>query len=169
MRVARPRSPHGIVGGTSIVKSTSVQDAVRWTLSAWMLLATSISSTTFAHDHTSGQLAQQHRGCDHRLSGSLTAKCLLDGQNGSGSEPTVPRDESPCNWCCWIAAVSAAQVVRAPSQDRVIDRLGPTFGALIATTRTADSLRCEVPSADAAPSSPLCDRARHERSGVQLA
>jgi hypothetical protein len=60
-------------------------------------------------------------------------------------------------------------VVRPFSEIRVVDRLGLPAGTLISTIDAGISFRREAHSADVAPPSPLCDRARHERSGVQLA
>jgi hypothetical protein len=176
------------------MKNASVKNAFRSLLAAWTLLALSMSSATFVHCHSGGCLSHGQNAAHDSLAGSVAPVNLHDDHEGTASlsvanvhhhgfvtllgtltclpasgGSTVPHDESPCNWCCWIATASTAEIVRPASESRVRDPSGPPLGPLVLTIR-ADSpswhetLRVDLPRATL-----LCDRARHERSGVQLA
>ena len=175
------------------MRNTSVTNALRWLLAAWMLLATSVMSS-FIHGHSGGNLSYQHDkpDCtpwcssvpvafhgDHDGDANLLAvdvhrhvslallgitRCLP-----SSDQPTAPHDKLQCSWCAWMNTVSAAQGVRTSSKEVTIDQswLGGLTGASI--DGFGESKQHATICSGIAPSFPLCDRARHERSGVQLA
>jgi hypothetical protein len=94
------------------------------------------------------------------LLGTITYQSVPNGSSGSAEKP-------PCGWET-IVAVPAVQGVRALSKGLTADHC-----ALAAPTILAIGCVCEVKQpalacADVAPASILCDRARHERSGVLL-
>lgn len=179
------------------MKRLAFENALRSTLAAWMLLAAIVSSSTFIHSHSDGGIAHQHdrsecialglsdssgsgtdRGVHHgwmslSRTDSHQHRSLLPWGNviyvPTSGEPAVPDGKSPCGWCYWIATVSAAQLARTASENRSADPIGPISGLMVSTDRLYDSLRCGIPRAGIVLAAPLCDRARHERSGVQLA
>jgi hypothetical protein len=179
------------------MKRLTVENTFRWLLAAWMLVATSVASSTYMHSHSGGSLAHQHDEYDHAAShpvmpvpvhgdhdghdhdivslsavdvhrhgflamlGTITYQSVPDGSSGSS-------ERQPYGWDT-IVAVSAVQGVRAMSKSVASDHC-----SLAAPTVLAIGCVCEVKQpalscADTAPVSPLCDRARHERSGVLLA
>jgi uncharacterized protein YcbX len=175
------------------MRNTSVTNALRWMLAAWMLLATSVMSSVI-HGRSGGYLSYQHDKSDctpwcssvtaafhgdheddasrfavdvHRhvpLALLGTTKCLP-----SSDHPTVPHDRSQCSWCAWVDAVSVAQVVRISSKELTIDQFWPGCLTSALIDGFGESKQYATLCSGIAPSFPLCDRARHERSGVQLA
>jgi len=175
------------------MKNTSVKNAFRWMLAAWMLLATSVTSSTFVHGHSGGNLSHQHESSnctfshswvpatfhdshdsDVRLSavdvhrhGCLVLLGAITYQPVSG-EPSGSHEKAPGGWET-IVAVSAAQSVRTLPKSLAVDQAGLASFAGASIGCICESKQHETLCASAVPASPLCDRARHERSGVQLA
>jgi hypothetical protein len=170
-----------------------VEDGIRWTLATWMLLATPITSSTYVHSHNGGCATHRHDGCecassnsssptahhdDCAASANLFARdthrhgCLVwFGTITSHSTPdnsSGPHGKNPCDWET-IVAVSAAQTIRAPSKNLLGSHFGLASQAVLATGCVCELKRLEPSCTGTAPVSPLCDRARHERSGVLLA
>jgi hypothetical protein len=174
------------------MRRVRVENGFRLMLAAWMLVATSITSSTYVHAHSGGKVAHQHDGDDcHRADFSATATCNDDlytcpvdsssvdshrhgcltllgtityhsiPDRGSGSH-----EKKPCGWET-IVAVSAAQTIRAPSKSLLGSYVGLVSQAILSTCCVCDSNPLGFRFADAVPA--LCDRARHERSGVLLA
>jgi hypothetical protein len=165
-----------------------------WMLAAWSLLAPAFVSPTLAHSHFAGDRPHGHTRPDcisvdprqpsesgdnrighgrlslseadlhwHRYLLWLGAVEYLPGSTEPGSPE--PKSPSPCDWETTIA-VSAAQGIRASSTGLAVDhvQLASRFAECV-----YPSGRHEISAVGVAPSVPLCDRARHERSGVQLA
>ena len=157
-----------------------------------MLLATSVMSSV-THDHGSVHLACRSDGapCARECSSTSMAfhgddhganlfaadvpchgcLALLGTTDGSASadRPTAPHDRSQCNWCAWIGTVSVAKDVRVSLRELTLGQC--LLGGLISASTDGSgesNLRGAFASCGA-PFFPLCDRARHERSGVQLA
>jgi len=84
------------------------------------------------------------------------------------SEPVSPHSKSPCSWET-ILVVSSPQGLRACSNGVAGDHLQLASLADRSVECICQSGQHEIPPLAAGPSAPLCDRARHERSGVQLA
>jgi hypothetical protein len=177
----------------TVMKNGSVENALRWMLAASMLLATSVTSSTFVHGHSGGNVAHQHGSSDHTLPHSLALTAYHDGHDSDMSvsavdvhrhgcltllgavtymptpnEPGGSHGQSSCAWKT-IVAVSAAQGVRAFSKVAAIDCLGLASCASVSIGCVCESKQPSSLRAGTAPASPLCDRARHERSGVQRA
>jgi hypothetical protein len=176
------------------MKNVSVENALRWMLAAWMLLATSITSSTFVHGHNGGNLAhQQHDGFDYALSYSSVRAAFHDGHDKEMSlsaadvhrhrclpllgaityqpmsgEPSGSHEKSLRGWEM-IVTVSAGQGARTLVKNLAVDHSGLASLAVFSIGCIRESKQHETLCASAAPASPLCDRARHERSGVQLA
>jgi hypothetical protein len=173
------------------MKNTLVENALRWMLAAWMLLATSVTYSAFVHGHSGGDLSHQHDKSDCTLSHSSAPAAFLGGyDNDVGlsavdahrhgclmllgaityhpmpGEPSGSHEKSPSGW--ETIAVSAAQGVRTLSKGLAVDHSGPASLAVSSISCICESKQRETLYADVAPASPLCDRARHERSGVQL-
>ena len=175
------------------MKSRSVENPIRWMLAAWMLAATSITSSTFVHGHSDGSLSHQHDSRDYAPSHSLAPTAFHDdhesnlslsaadvhrhgsfGLLGTITYHPIPGErsgshEKSSNGLETIVTVSSAQGARALSKGLAVDHSGLAVGAIILTNRVSESQQHETLCACVAPASPLCDRARHERSGVQLA
>jgi hypothetical protein len=177
------------------MKKHSVENALRCMLAAWMLLATASASSTFAHSHFDGDRPHGHEQFDcvpadlpqlprpgddqggHRGSLSLSDAdfhqhwyLLLFGVEYQPvpSELGSSREKSPCGWET-IIAVSTAQGKRASSIGVGVDYLQLTSLANRFVDCVCQPGQHEIPAIGDAPTAPLCDRARHERSGVQLA
>lgn len=174
----------------------AVESALRWMLAAWTLLATTFASPTFAHSHLEGGSPHGHDRSDCVSADLPQPSRPGDDQGGyhggmslSGadfhehrcllllgaveylpitSEPGSSHQKSPCSWET-IIVVSAAQGIRACSNGLAVDHLQLASLANRSVDCICPSGQHEIPVLDAAPSAPLCDRARHERSGVQLA
>jgi len=177
------------------MKNVSVENALRWMLAVWMLLATSVVSSTFVHGHHGGNGTHQHDRFDHAIPWSSVSAVFHDDHDGGTSlsavdvhrhhhhrclalfgaitcvpmpgEPSGSHETSPSGWEA-IVAISAAQGVRTLS-GLTVDHSGLASLAVFSIGCICESKQHETPCAGVAPASPLCDRARHERSGVQLA
>jgi hypothetical protein len=175
---------------------SAVKNALRWMLAAWTLAASVFASSTVAHSHPGGCRSHQHdtAGCvPDGLSHSFTPEALPIGHESGArllaadfhqhpclllpgavkylpmpSEPAGPHSNSPWGWET-ILVVSSAQGLRACSSGVAEDylQLASLADRLMECTR--QSGQHKIPALGVAPSAPLCDRARHERSGVLLA
>ena len=171
---------------------------LRWTLAAWALLATTFEFSTLAHGHFRGGLPHRHDRSDAisisaDLSHLSSPGVDQDGYHGGmslsdagfhqhlrfpllgavgylpvSSEPGSSHQKSPCGWET-IIAVSAAQSIRTCSNGLAVDHLQLASVANLPLNCLCPSGEHEIAVLYAAPSATLCDRARHERSGVQLA
>jgi hypothetical protein len=175
------------------MKNVSVENALRWMLAAWMLLATSITSSTYVHGHNGGNFAHQHDRFDYAISYPSVPAAFQDGHDNDLSlstvdvhghrclgllgtitclpmpgEPTDSHGKSPIDWET-IVAVSATQGARTLVKNLAVDHSGLASLAVFSISCICESKQHETLCAGLAPASPLCDRARHERSGVQLA
>lgn len=178
------------------MNKSAVENVLRWMLAAWTLLATTFAFPTFAHSHFDGDRPHGHDRSDCVSADLPQPSRPGDDQGGyhggmslSGadfhehrcllllgaveylpitSEPGSSHQKSPCGWET-IIAVSAAQGIRACSNGLAVDHLQLASLANRSVDSICPSGQNEIPVLDAAPSAPLCDRARHERSGVQLA
>jgi hypothetical protein len=175
------------------MKNVSVENALRWMLAAWMLLASSVASSTFVHGHSGGNLSHHHKQFAYPVSRSFTPATFLDGYDndvilsavdvhrhgccmllGAITRQAMPgessgsHEKSPSGWET-IVAVSAAQGVRTLSRSLAVDHSGLPSLTVFSIGCICESKQHETLCAGAAPASPLCDRARHERSGVLLA
>jgi hypothetical protein len=173
--------------------NTSVKNAFRWMLAAWMLLVTSIASSTYVHSHRGGNVAHDHDKFDRLTSCSSVPAAFHKDHDGnvvlsavdvhhhgfltllgvatywpSSDQPAVPHEKVPCIGCAWMATVSAAQTIRIASKESRIDQPWPILTSFVIDGFCESRWRI-TSCAGAAPTSLLCDRARHERSGVQLA
>lgn len=172
------------------MRNTAVTNALQWLLATWILLATSVTPY-WAHDHNSGDFANQHNGAgctrlcsyspiayrgDHNENAGLCDDCLNHGFPGlpgsekclpSPKQSTIPHEGTRCCWCAWLRTVSAAQGIRISPKELTLGQLW--LGDLSSTSiGDLESNLRGVFCSNAARSFPLCDRARHERSGVQL-
>jgi hypothetical protein len=174
------------------MKNVSVENGLRWMLAALMLLATSVTSSTYVHGHSGGNLSHQHDKSGCTLSRSFAPVAFLGGYNNDVSLSAVDVHRHGCLMllgtityqpmsgepCCshekspsgreMIVTVSAAQGVRTWSKGLTVDHSGLASLAVFSIGCICESKQHETLCAGAAPASPLCDRARHERSGVQL-
>jgi hypothetical protein len=175
------------------MKNASVENGVRWMLAAWMLLATSVTVPTFVHSHSGGNLSHQHDDSVCDRSHSLAPAALRDCHDGTISlsavdvhhhgglallgavthqpmpgEPSGSHEKSPSGLET-IVGVSAAQGIRTLTKGLAVDHSGLASSAAYSIGCICESKPHETLYAGVAPASPLCDRARHERSGVQLA
>jgi hypothetical protein len=175
------------------MKDVSVENALRWMLAAWMLLATSVTSSTCVHGHSGGNLSHQHddSGCalsqplvlapchdahdsDTTLSpvdvhrhGCLVLLGAITYQPVSG-EPSRSHEKAPGGWET-IVAVPAAQSVRTLSKNLATNHSVPASLAVLSVGCVCEAKQIDSSCTGIALASPLCDRARHERSGVLLA
>jgi hypothetical protein len=173
------------------MKKTSVEYVFRWALAAWMLLATSATSSTYAHCHRGGNVSHQHgrAECAH-LHSTVPARMHSEHHDNlrlasrghvhrcvmllGGAVPLPTNGEradshgKQANSFETILVISAAPNVRNLSKSIAT---GQDFLAPL------DNLSVESVSAAGHATSPssfvvtvpwLCARARHERSGVQL-
>lgn len=174
----------------------TVESTLRWVLAAWTLLATTLVSPTVVHSHFEGYRPHGHDRSDSISVGLLQPSRSGGDQGGyrrgislSGAdchehrylllvgaveylpvsgEPGSSHQKSQCGWET-ILAVSAAPGMRACSNGLAVDQLQLASLANRSVDCICQSGQHEISAPDAAPSAPLCDRARHERSGVQLA
>jgi hypothetical protein len=158
-----------------------------------MLLATSVTSSTYVHGHSGGNLSHQHDGHDWALSYSTVPTAFHEGHDSHmllsaadvhrhgcvvllgaiAYQPVSDKSSSsheklPCSWET-LAVVSAAHNVRTLSKSLAVDHFGLVSIADVAIGFVCESKQPASLCAGAALASPLCDRARHERSGVLLA
>ena len=175
------------------MKYVLVENALRWMLAAWMLLATSVTSSTYVHGHNGGNLSHQHDKSVCALSRSFAPAAFLGGYNNDVSlsamdthrhgylvllgaityqpmpgDPSGSHEKSSSGWETMVT-VSAAQGVRTLSKGLTLDHSGLASLAAPSISCITESKQHETRCAGLAPASTLCDRARHERSGVQLA
>lgn len=174
------------------MKHTTVENVVRWVLAALMLLATSVTSSTFVHEHTSGNLAHGHGAADCTLTQTSSPTAFHDNHDARvglstadvhrhgyfillGAVDYVPMSgdtsgphEKSSGGLETLVGVSTANV-RSLSKTQAADHVGMISIASTSIDGACASKQPESFYADLAPASPLCDRARHERSGVQLA
>lgn len=191
-------SPHGehsaeveMIAGL-VMKILAVENALRWMLAAWMLLATTFPSSTLSHSHFEGDDHHEH-GPSDCISVAFVPGADRGGHHGEmslagadhhrhrflllletvehlpmPSEPASSQEKSPCGWDT-IIAVSAAPGIRGHSHGLAVDHSRVASLANRSADCICQSGQREIPSSSAALGSLLCDRARHERSGVQLA
>jgi hypothetical protein len=172
------------------MKNTSVENALRCLLAALMLLATSATHSTYVHGHSGGNRSHEHDGPDcftrsqlpvTPYDGNATSVCLsaddihrhqcfaLFGSITYKSASGEQTDSHGKSTCCGtsVIAVSACHSVRGLSKNLTADH-----GGLISVANISSGCVCESKQPESfagiAPVSPLCDRARHERSGVLL-
>jgi hypothetical protein len=178
------------------MKRRTVEIALRWMLAAWTLGASAFVTPTVAHAHPGGYSPHQHDSADcvpDGLSPSFTPEAPKKGYEGrtclsaadfhhhgcflllgavgylpTPSEPVGPHGQLPCGWET-ILVVSSAQGLRACSNGVAADHLKLASLADISMECICQSGQDAIPVLGVAPSAPLCDRARHERSGVLLA
>lgn len=173
------------------MRNTSAENALRCLLVALMLLATSVTHSTYVHGHSGGNHSHEHSGAnDHTRSqlpvtshdGNETSVCLsadevhrhqclaLLGAITYKSLPGRQTDSHDKSTCCGtpIVAVSASHSVRSLSKSPAVDHSGLASLAVLSISCICESKQHETLCAGLAPATPLCDRARHERSGVQL-
>jgi hypothetical protein len=174
----------------------AVENALRWMLAAWTLGASVFVAPTVVHGHVGGRRSHQHHPADcvpDGLSQSFLPEAPRNGYEGRTclsaadfhrhrsfslleavkyvpmpSEPVSPHGKSPCGWET-IPVVSSARGLRACSHGVAGDHLQLASPADLSVECICQSGQHKTPAPGAAPSAPLCDRARHERSGVQLA
>ena len=164
------------------MKDASVKNALRSLLAAWMLLATSVTSSTVVHGHRGGNLSHRHDRADCTLSRSFAPTAIHDGHDGdmslsaldvhrhwslaplgavthppTPSEPTGPHGESLSGWET-IVAISAVQSVRTLSKGVAFDHCRLDAIALSLGCVSLAKHR-EILLSDLAVA-PLCDRAR---------
>src|SRR3972149_4456834 len=172
-----------------------VDKTLRCMLAAWTLLATMIASSTYEHRHVDGDRPHQHDKFDcvhNKLSNSTQPEFGQTYKRGSclsttdfhqhecllllgaidylpmSSEPASQDGKSPCSWET-IIAVSVARGIRADLNRVATDYLVLESFADISMGCICQPEQQELPSTCISSSSPLCDRARPERSGVHLA
>jgi hypothetical protein len=175
------------------MEEAKVKTLSRYLLAAWMLLATSATPSTYVHAHSNGNTAHQHDGHGgvpadrstpadsygndatavnssaedtHRhgcltLLGTFTCHSIPDQLSGF-------HEKKPCG-CDTIVAVSAAQTIRAPLKNLWGSSYGCASAAVLVTGCVCERKQLDSFCTGCEPVSPLCDRARHERSGVLLA
>lgn len=170
----------------------TVENAFRCMLAALMLLATSVTSSTIVHGHNGGNLSHQHDQTDSAILQSCIPTVFHNshdaGTNLSNanvhlhgcllllgkvtflqtpSEPSGSHEKSPCCWETIVAVPSALRVCTL-SKGVTIDHSRLASFTCASIEYICQSNQHENLYAGIAPASLLCDRARHERSGVQL-
>lgn len=175
------------------MKRITIENTFRWMLAAWMLLATSVTSSTYVHGHSGGNLSHQHDTHDSTPSHSSVPPTLHDGHDSHmilsatdvhrhgcvvllgaiayqpvSDKSSSSQEKLPCSWEM-LVVVSAAHDVRNLSKTLAIDQSALALTATISIGSVCELKQHESFCAGTAPSFPLCDRARHERSGVLLA
>jgi hypothetical protein len=161
-------------------------------LAAWMLVASTVMSSTYVHSHDEGSLAHNHDGHHSDLSTStsivhhdsceddLILSAVDSHQHGclvllgtityqsTPEKSSNSEEKHPFGWETIIAA-SAAQNVRFLARS-----LAPDYSEMSSPAVLSIGCVCEIKLLGhscnkTAPVIFLCDRARHERSGVLLA
>jgi hypothetical protein len=178
------------------MKNRSVENPLRWMLAAWSLLATMLGSSAFVHSHSGGDQPHRHArsawvpnapshpfvpgAAQGSYEGGLCLSAADFHRHGrilllgaikylpTPGEPAIPHGKSPCDWDT-IIAVSAAQRTRACSNGVAVGHCELGSLADFCVGCVCPTGQQEIPALGFAQSAPLCDRARHERSGVQLA
>jgi hypothetical protein len=179
------------------MKKLAVEKALRWMLAAWTLVAFVSAAPTVVHSHSDGYRSHQHDPAARvpdGLTQSLTPRALQDGCEGGSHlsaadfhkhggvwllgfvkylpTPTKPVSSDSESRCCGsepMPVVVSAQGWRACSNGVAGDYLQSVSLAALSVECICQSGQQETPVLGVAPSAPLCDRARHERSGVLLA
>ena len=178
------------------MKNLAVESALRWVLAAWTLAVSVFAPTTVVHRHSGGQDPHEHNYFDPAPETTLYSFEPMDHREGlefaTSSWPTdlhkhpgflligtvkhvpLPGESNGTNGKSlggWetISIALSSRCLRASAASSWADdfELAPVadFCAGCACLRehqevsTSSDVRC----------SQLCDRARHERSGVQLA
>jgi len=174
--------------------SRAIENLIRWTLAAWMLAATSATSSTFVHGHSDGGRFHRHDSHDYARSQSLPSDAIHDDHDSNLSlsaadvhrhgclgllgvitchsvpaEPSGSPEKSSSGMYTIVAVSLFSQTARTLSKGLATDHSLLAAVAVILTGCVGESKQHEAHCAGIAPASPLCDRARHERSGVQLA
>lgn len=175
------------------MKKSTVENTFRGMLAAWMLLATSVTSSTYVHGHSGGNLSHQHDRHDSTLSHSTVPTTFHDGHDSHmilsaadvhrhgcvvllgaiayqpvSDKSSTSHQKVPCSWET-LVVVSAAHSVRSLSKTLAIDQSALAPVAAISIGGVCELKQHKSFCAGTAPVFPLCDRARHERSGVLLA
>jgi hypothetical protein len=175
------------------MRKALVENALRWMLAAWMLLATSFTSSTYVHGHSGGNLSHQHDRHDSTFSHSSVPTTFHDDHDSHpmlsaadvhrhgcvvllgaiayqpvSDKSSSSQEKLPCSWET-LVVVSAAHGVRNLSKTLAIDQSALALAATISIGSVCELKQHELSCAGIALSFPLCDRARHERSGVLLA
>lgn len=176
----------------TVMKNGSVENALRWMLAVWMLLATSVTPSTYVHGHRGGSVSHQHDGPDYALSHAQSA-AFHDGHDAEARLTAVDVHRHGClallggiayqplpggpagshgvpagSWETMVA-ISAAHSIRSTSKSLVVDHDGLVAAVGVSMGCVCESKQPASLDTGIAPASPLCDRARHERSGVLLA
>jgi hypothetical protein len=173
-----------------------LNDGLRGLMAAWLLAVTAFPSSVIAHSHSGGERLHHHgeNGCDV---GRFATPLRLDSPDDlrdreaclaaddfhrhgyfgvlgvakylpSSGEPCGSECDSPCYWEVALGN-AASPCVPTGANGAWVGHWG-LAGA--ADDLPADGI-CPIAhdgtSACSLATSPLCDRARHERSGVQLA
>jgi hypothetical protein len=170
-----------------------VERTFRCVLAVWMLAASSVSSSTYVHTHGGGSVAHQHDGETCATSGHVASTDDHDG--GAVAVSLSGVDEHSHGCLVWlgmatyhsthnpssglheqkacrletIVSISAAQTARTSLRDFWGNSFGPVSQAALSTECPREWKQSDYSCAGSAPAYPLCDRARHERSGVLLA
>lgn len=158
--------------------------AIRIALALWVLFVGSLRSPGIRHAHAGGEKSHHHHaasGRHHDLAGRRHDRCaavMLDYRAVAhvhvvwfGIELILPAGAGDCADTPESGAVLVAAV---PSSETVVNDAQATVAAIVPlqahmpgpVTATSEHPPRVV---DAARSILLCDAARHERSGVQLA
>jgi hypothetical protein len=174
------------------MKNSAVESGLRWTLAASMLLMMPLSSTTFVHQHSGGGAAHHHKLTDHSSlpptsplpfdddgdrngvgmsavdvhhHGCLLFLGMVTYQSGPGN-PSDSHRQAPRG--LETAFVLSPSGVQTFSKSLAADHLQLAASTAVSTGCVGESMRPVLSPGAFAPASLLCDRARHERSGVQL-
>lgn len=171
------------------------ENTFRCLLAAWMLVATSTMSSTYVHGHNGGNVSHQHDSCESTLPHSTATAAFHNDHDSSiyvghsardvhrhgglvllgafayqplSDKSSDSQDKSPIGWQT-ILVVSTAQGMRGLSKSLPFETPGVVPIADVPTGCVCQSKQPAYSCGNAAPTSLLCDRARHERSGVLLA
>jgi hypothetical protein len=177
------------------MKKIPVENTIRLMLAAWMLLATSVVSSTYVHSHQGGNRSHHHNEDKHAFSSLHVSSALHDGYHGDAylssgdihrhgcltllgtisylpipSRSHVPDSHTnfPIGWDT-VVTVSAAPSVRSLAKGPTVDYTEPIAINGVSIGFVCESKQPESSHTDSSSITLLCDRARHERSGVQLA
>lgn len=178
------------------MKKLADENALRWVLAAWTLGVSVFASSTVMHRHSGGDNPHRHCHSDDApdaWSYSFVPVDLSKGYEGGTyplaadlhkhaglllpgavkylplpSEPVSPSGRSPGGWET-ITTILSARGLRAGSASAVADDFELVPVADFSVGCVCSTEHREVPASSVSPGSLLCDRARHERSGVQLA
>ena len=181
------------------MKKLAVENALRWVLAAWTLGVSVLAPATVVHRHSGGNNPHQHCQPDHAPDASSYSSfvpgALPKSYEGGACpltadlhkhpgllllgavkhlpvpiEPVSPDGKSPGGWET-ISTILSARSFRACSASTftLADDFGLVPVADFAVGCVCSKEQREVPTSSISLGSQLCDRARHERSGVQLA